>query len=170
MPTGPGSQPFIARHFRTIRLISFGLFLLGMIAFVLYPSACQFSRALAWHGFRRQMDLRFAWISFLGGMTIASAWGSPLVGLLPVFERNVTRLKRVILLVLCLLPLAFFLSSQAVASSELAWRDVQTGLVFCLPGWTINGSPIVAGQPFLRVIWRVARGLRLVPHDDTESR
>jgi hypothetical protein len=165
VPTRPESDLFITR---TIRLVSLGIFLLGMIVLVIYPSALEFSRALARDGFRRQIDLRFAWVSFLGGMAMAFASGGAIIGIFPVFQKNITKFKRIILLILCLLPLAFFLASQGVGSSELGWRVVRTGIFFCVPGWVVNGPAILTGRPFLQVIWRVMCALHLTSRDYAE--
>jgi hypothetical protein len=142
--------------------------LLAVIVFVIYPSALHLSRALAMDGFQKQMELRFAWLSLWGGMVIASAWGSAMVGLLPVFQTSITRLKRIVLLAVCLLPVAFTLLNSRAASSELRWDVVGIMITFSVPGWVINGPAILAGQPFLRVIWRVMRALRLTSSDYAE--
>jgi hypothetical protein len=172
MSTRPESQsrPFVTRHARTIRVASFGVLFLGAIVFVIYPSAGEFSRALGAEGWARQMQLRFAWLFFLGGMTIISVFGVAMIGLLPVFQTNVTRFKRIVLLILCLLPLGFFLPSEAMAPSESGWIAVKSAPGCSVPGWVVNGPAILTGQPFLAVVWRVMRALRLLSCDYAEWR
>ena len=168
MPTRPESRLFIARHAKTICLVSFGVFLFGVIVFVIYPSALQFSRALTMDGFRRQIELRFAWLAFLDGMTISSAFGGAVVGLLPVFQRNITRFKRVVLLVLCLLPMVLILLSSVAAPSEFGWQVIRSGITFSWACWLVNGPAILTGQPFLRVVWRAMRALHLTSSEYNE--
>ena len=170
MPTRPESDLFIRRHAKTIRLVSFGVFLLGVIVFVVYPSALEFSRALVMDGFRRQVDLRFAWASLLGGMAMASASGGAMIGIFPVFQRNITRFKRIILLVLCLLPMTFTLLSSVAASSGFGWPVIKVGLTLSSACWVINGPAILTGRSFLQFVWRVSRTLHLTSCEYVEWR
>jgi hypothetical protein len=170
VPTKRESDLFITRHAKTIYLVSFGGFLLGAIVFVICPSALQFSRALATNGPIRQFELRFAWLSFLGGMAIASAAGGAMIGLLPVFQRNITRLKRIVLFALCLLPGVFTLLNSVAASSEFGWQVIRCGIILSLPCWLLNGPAILTGRPFLQLGWGVMRALHLTSSDYAEWR
>lgn len=170
MPTRPESDLFITRHAKTIRLVSFGVFLLAVIVFVLYPWACAFSRALATDGPIRQGELRFAWSQFLEGMAIAFAGGGAIIGIFPVFQRSITRFKRIILFVLCLLPMTFTLLSSVAASSGFGWPVIKLGLTVSSACWIINGPAILTGRPFLQFVWRVSRTLHLTSSEYAEWR
>jgi hypothetical protein len=165
-PTNSNPPLFLTRHVKTIRLVWIVAFLSGVAVFVVYPSVLQFSHALASNGPTRQMELRFAWLSFFGGMAIASAWGGALVGMLPVFQTNMTRFKRIVLLVLCLLPMMFIMLNSAAASSELDWPVIRS---FSVPCWVINGPAVLTGQPLFQVVGRIMRKLRLTSGDHSEG-
>jgi len=170
IPPRPKPHPFFVRHKRTLSLVSDLLIVCFVSATVVY---------VAWSSFRdlfslstrdeflRQMELRFAWSSFYAGMAAVSAWGTCLVGMLSVFQSSITTLKRIVLLVLCLLP-AVFVAGMSTTSSEVGWRTIPLGLLFCLPSWLVNGPAVVTGRPFFRVVWRVVCRLRMASGDYPE--
>jgi len=164
----PQPHPFFLRHKRAIRLAS-DIFIIcilsGMVAFVIRISVPDLSRALHEDGFMRRMDLRFAWLSFCGGMTIASTSGGALVGMLSVFQSSITIPKRIFLLVFSLLPVAFVVPSLAGVFSELGWRTIPLGVLICAPSWVVNGPAILTGQPLVQVMWWIMCKLRLASGD-----
>jgi hypothetical protein len=164
-------HPFFVRHKKAIRLvsdISIICLVSALAAFVAWVSVRDVSSLPAADGAVRQTELHFDWVVFSSGMVVASAWGTFLVGMLSVFQSNITTLKRIVLLVLCLLPAVFAVGSLSVASSELGWRTVPVGVLFCVPSWLVNGPAVLTGQPFLRVMWWVMRRLRMVSGDYPE--
>ncbi len=169
-PPRPRPHPFLVRHKSAIRLVS-DLFILGfvsaMVVFVVWRSFRGLFSVSTGDEFRRQMELRFAWSSFYAGMATVSAWGTFLVGMLSVFQSDITALKRAVLLVLCFLP-ATFVAGMSTISSELGWRMVSLGLLSCLPSWLVNGPAVVTGRPFFRVMWQVVCRLRMASGDYPE--
>jgi hypothetical protein len=167
----PEPHPFFQKHKKAIRLGS-DIFIIAvvsaLVAFALSISVADLSRALREEGFTRGMDLRFAWSSFTGGTAIASRWGSALIGMLSVFQSHITATKRIILFVLCLLPIAFAVPSLAIASSELGWRSIPLGILGCAPSWIVNGPAVLTGQPWTHIMWRIMCRLRLVSGDYPE--
>lgn len=164
-------HPFFQKHRKAIRLGS-DIFIIAvvsaLVAFALSISVADLSRALREDGFLRQMDLRFAWSSFIGSMTIASTGGSALIGMLSVFQSHITVTKRIILFVLCLLPVVFAVPSLVMASSELGWRSIPLGILGCAPSWIVNGPAALTGQPWTHIMWRIMCRLRLVSGDYPE--
>jgi hypothetical protein len=167
----PEPHPFFRKHKKAIRLGS-DIFIIGfvsaLVAFALSISVADLSRALREDGFMREMDLRFAWSSFSASMTIASRWGCALVGMLSVFQSHITATKRIILFVLCLLPIVFAVPSLVIASSELGWRSIPLGVIGCAPSWIVNGPGVLTGQPWTHVMWRITCRLRLTSGDYPE--
>jgi hypothetical protein len=167
----PEPHPFFKKHKKAIRLGSDACIIAvvsGLVVFALSISVADLSRALREDGFMRQMDLRFAWSSFIGSMTIASMWGSALIGMLSVFQSHLTITKRIILFVLCLLPIMFVVPSLVIASSELGWRSIPLGVLGCAPSLIVNGPAALTGQPWTHIMWRIMCRLRLTSGDYPE--
>jgi len=167
----PKPHPFFLRHRQTISRVSdvfIICFVSAMVVFVVWFSFWDLVASPAEDEFRRQTDWQFAWGIFTGGMTIASAWGGFLVGLLSVFQANITPFKRIVLLVLCLLPVAFVVSNLSVLHSDQGWREIPLVALCVLPSWLVNGPPVLTGQPFSRIMWRLMRKLNLAPADHSE--
>ncbi len=171
-PPRPRPHPFFARHRRAVCLVSdlvIVCFVLAMVAFLVWVSFRDFFALPTGDVFRRHMELRIAWSSFSSGMVVVSAWGTFLLGMLSVFQSSITTPKRIVLLVLCFVPAAFVVGSFVAAASELDRRVISLSLLACVPSWLVNGPPAVTGQPFLRILWRVMRSLRIVSGDYSES-
>lgn len=163
-------HPFFVRHKRTLRLVSdvfIVCFVSATVAFVVWSSFRDLFSLSTGDELRRKVELRSAWSSFYAGMAMVSAWGTSLLGMLSVFQSKITVLKRMVLLVLCLLP-AVFVAGMSTTSSELGWRTIPLGLLFCLPSWLVNGPAVVTGRPFLWVMWRVMCALRMASGDYPE--
>jgi hypothetical protein len=88
--------------------------------------------------------------------------------MLSVFQSDITTLKRIVLLVLCLLPAVFAAANLSVASSEIGWSAISFGVLACIPSWVVNGPAVLTRQPFLQVMWRVMRKLNLASGDYPE--
>lgn len=167
----PKPHPFFIRHKKTIRVVS-EIFIVcsvsAMLMFVVWISFRDFASLSVTDGAIRQLELQFAWVAFSSGMVIASAWGALLVGMLSVFQSNITKLKRIILLVLCFLPAVFAAANLSVASSEISWSAISFGVLACIPSWVVNGPALLTGQSFFQVMWRVMCRLNLAPGDYSE--
>ncbi len=89
----------------------------------------------------------------------------PLIGSLSFFQSNLTRVKRIILLILCLLPALFTVPAVLTSPAENRWVVALLGVVFSAPGWIENGPSVVTGQPLFDIVWRVMRKLHLASGD-----
>lgn len=168
----PKPHPFFARHRRAVCLVSdlvIVCFVLAMVAFVVWVSFRDFFALPTEDAFRRHMELRIAWSFFSSGMVWVSACGTFLLGMLSVFQSSITTPKRIVLLVLCFVPAAFAVANLSLVSSEFGRQAILSAIVACVPSWLVNGPPVVTGQPFLRILWRVMRSLRIVSGDYSES-
>ncbi|MGA2172112.1 MAG: hypothetical protein ABSG82_03740 [Sedimentisphaerales bacterium] len=121
----------------------------------------------------------FGWIPLIysnelimGSVAVFAVWGTitsgisgGLIGLLSVFQSNLTRRKRLILFVVSILPVCFTILALMTVrfdEPETIWLTAKLGFwasVFC---WLINGSAIITGQRFTRIVWSLMRKLKLV--------
>lgn len=169
----PKPHPFFVRHKKTIR-VAMDIFIVCSVSAMLLcvvrislPGSSSLSGVAAPI---KQIELQSAWITFSAGMMVMSAWGAALVGLLSVFQSNITRLKRIVLLALCLLPVVFAVASLSRAYSGLGWRAISQSILVGVPSWLVNGPAVLTGRPFFLVMWRVMRKLNLASGDYTEWR
>jgi len=108
----------------------------------------------------------------MGSVTVFAVWGTimsgmsgGLIGLLSVFQSNLTKRKRLILFSVSILPACFTIMSlmtDRFDEPETIWLTLKLGFwasVFC---WFINGSAIITGQRFIRNAWLLMRKLKLV--------
>lgn len=84
------------------------------------------------------------------------------VGFLSVFQSNLTRLKRIILLIISLLPMAFAIIVLLIEPREAYGSVIKLGLIYSFNCWIINGPAIIIGKHFLPVCWNIMCKLRLV--------
>ena len=88
-----------------------------------------------------------------------------LVGLLSVFQTNLTRTKRVILLGICLLPIVLSILLLMIEPSLGLWSTIKLGLNYSLGCWIINGPAIIIGKHLFQVAWTILCKLRLASGD-----
>lgn len=99
----------------------------------------------------RAVYLQATWALFLMAAICLSGFSGMLVGLLSVFQSNLTKLKRVILLIVCLWPIV--LTVLAVVN-ELArgYGLIKLGLVSSFACWIVNGPAVLIGRPFFQIL------------------
>jgi hypothetical protein len=115
----------------------------------------------------RAMELQSAWSGGLVGMIFWSGLAVPLIGLLSPFYSDLTKRKRFFLFFLCLLPAAFTALALVAVSADIRWPMVQLGAIACLPGWIVNGPPILVGQHVVDFVRGVLSKLHLVSRDSS---
>jgi len=88
-----------------------------------------------------------------------------LIGLLSTFRSNLTKIKRIILLVITLMPIIFTglaLLSFPGENAEFSRSTIKMGFVNFSVCMMVNGPAIFAGQHFTRVMWSLMQKLKLV--------
>jgi len=116
----------------------------------------------------RAIDLHFALAFFLMNLIITSGFSGLFIGLLSVFQTNLTKLKRVTLLIISLLPMVFtilFLLISHPEKLEDSWSTLKLSFTASFQCWIINGPAIIVGKHFLPVAWTIMRTLRWVSGD-----
>ena len=88
-----------------------------------------------------------------------------LVGLLSVFQSNLTKAKRLILLIVCLVPIAATILALIIGPYEHARSVLKLALISSLGCLLINGPAVLAGRPFFQImnvfvtkLYRASRG------------
>ena len=120
----------------------------------------------AWHDPIQLQAVRAVHLfSLLVDVVVWSGVLGPLIGLLSFFQSNLTRFKRVILLILCLLPVLFTVPALVTGSAEDRRLMIQFGIIFSTPGWIENGPSVLTGQPLFHIIWRIMCKLHLASGD-----
>ena len=116
----------------------------------------------------RAIDLHFALAFFLMNLIIISGFSGFFIGLLSVFQSNLTKVKRIILVVISLLPIIFtilLLLINLTREPADSWSTIKIGLGASFSCWLINGPAIIIGKHFIQVAWAILRALRLVSEE-----
>jgi hypothetical protein len=172
-PPFPGAGAFFTKHRRVIVRATdlcavVVVLLLG--GFLLSFPVRDMVEALSKPQPLQAMELRFAWSFGLMTMIFWSGQAAFLIGLLSPFHSNLTRRKRIFLLLLCLLPVVLTALVLATGFAGARWSTIQLGAVACFPGWFVNAPAILWGQPIVHTVWRIMRELRLTSSDYEEWR
>ncbi|MBP7049843.1 MAG: hypothetical protein KBE65_02405 [Phycisphaerae bacterium] len=115
----------------------------------------------------RATAVQTAWSGGFVAMIFWSAHAAFFIGLLSPFYSNLTKAKRVFLLLVSLLPGALAALSLAVVPSDFRGWMIGLGVIGCMSGGLINVPPIVLGIHFVDFVQWIARKLRLVSNDSS---
>jgi hypothetical protein len=148
---------FINKHGKKVILIGNVCLLFG-IGFWFYISMLlsidALNKAMADKQPISQFAIRCIVSLFLVGMIMFTGIAGAFVGCLSAFQYNITRKKRIILLIICLLP-AFLtiadliIQPQFSPSSNDYWLIIKLGLLYSSITWLSNGITIIFGKHFL---------------------
>jgi hypothetical protein len=170
-PLPPKPSKFFSEHKKTITKIG-DIFLIFIILLLCLP---WFSflidtvlKAASEHDKIGTPELRFICSIFLILMIASSGIAAGPIGFLSVFRSNLTKAKRIILLIISLLPLIFTIINLLIAPAENLWSLVKLGLIYSSTGWIINGPAIITGKHFSRVSWAIMCKLRMASGDYPE--
>jgi hypothetical protein len=92
------------------------------------------------------------WFILLMFAICISGLSGMLLGLLSVFQSNLTNLKRAILLIIVVLPLASTILALRIDPYEDPWSILKLGLLSSLGCWLVNGPAVLAGISFFQII------------------
>lgn len=166
-PRKPGK--FYLKHKETITKITdifIILFVLvSCLSLMSFPVVQMFDALFKSPQPRRAIDLHFAWAYLFIMMIVCSGFTAMYIGMLSIFQSNLTKTKRGILLVISILPIMFTVLLLLIDPTEEPWSTVRLGLIFSCNGWVINGPAIILGKHFFPVSWSIMRRLRLVSGD-----
>jgi hypothetical protein len=84
------------------------------------------------------------------------------VGFLSVFQSNITRIKRIILLIVCLLPILFTVIQVLTGYTESLWSTVQSCLCFSAYSWIINMPVVFTGKSFSELLENIHKKVKFM--------
>jgi len=168
-PPPPKPSKFFTKHKKTITKIG-DIFLISIILLIICLQWFSFPINTALKDFSElprigTLELRLICSIFLITMIICSGTAGGLIGLLSVFRSNLTKAKRIILLIVSLLPLTVTIIALSITTTENLWSFIKIGLIYSSTCWIFNGPAIIAGKHFFWVSWKLLCKLRLASGD-----
>jgi len=172
-------NPFFEKHKRTIARTGDAflilVILLGWVPLIYMSISMSVESVCKYTHIPTNILLTSSVTFFAIGATALSGGSGVLLGLLSVFQSNLTKRKRLILLAVSVLPICFtilailairFESPQIITEkSQAIWSMVKMGLMALVTCWIFNGPAIIMGRHFIRVAWDIMRKLRWVYED-----
>lgn len=107
-------------------------------------------------------DLRYELLILFINLIITSGWTSVYIGLLSLFQKNISKLKRIFLLIICFLPVLFTVLAILYEPNENYTLSIELCLSSLSRCLLINGPAIILGIGFFRFCWLVFNKLRLI--------
>ena len=105
------------------------------------------------------------WFILLMATVCLSGLSGMLIGLLSVFQSNLTKVKRAFLLFIIVLPFASFISALVIDPHEDPWSILKLGLLSLLGCLLVNGPAVLLSKSFFQIInifltkhYRASRG------------
>lgn len=97
-------------------------------------------------------------------LIIFSGQSSLLLGLLSFFQTKLTKTKRVVLLIACLLPVLFTVLLLLIDKTIGTWSIIRICILGSFLSWIINAPAIFANKPFFQLVGDIVRKLMLGYH------
>ncbi len=164
-PTPPKPSKFATKHKKTICKATDILIICLLSVFFLllvFPAIKQIFNSSSAPPEIRSSAIHFALAAFLIVIIVWCGISGMLIGMLSVFHSNLTKAKRIFLLIICLLPLLFSVIVLLIEPGEEPWVTVALTLICSVNCWIINAPAIFLGKHFFPVAWAIMRKLRWV--------
>ena len=84
------------------------------------------------------------------------------IGLLSIFYTNITTQKRIILLIVCLLPIIFTILQLLTDILESPWLIVQACFYFSIGSWIINMPAVIVGKSSFELLGNMVKKVKLM--------
>ena len=84
------------------------------------------------------------------------------VGNLSIFHSNITKKKRMILLIVCSLPIVFTILQVLTGYTESYLSSIQLCLYSLLGSWIINMPAVIVGRSFFELLGNMAKKVKLM--------
>jgi hypothetical protein len=108
--------------------------------------------------FVQQLGSMFTFVFLTVWSGISGFW----IGLLSIFQSNITKIKRIILLILCLLPIVFTILDVLTNITESPWPIVRLCIYFSAGSWIINMPAVLIGRSSFELLWKILKKVKLV--------
>ena len=161
-PPFPGAGKFFERHKRDIKKIS-DIFIICMVLlwfplFSVLDVLTISSESEPTGTTTQQIDLAFT-------LTLLIVWSGIsgfLTGFLSVFQSNITKIKRIILLIVCLLPIVFTVLWLLSGTTESFRAVVQLCLLSSAGSWIINMPAVIVGKSSFELLGNMVKKVQLM--------
>lgn len=165
-PPFPGTGNVFVRHKVKIRkaLDVFLIILILCCWLLLLSFAVKFFQSPSPPESNRPEIQQLKWSMLLIPLIVMSGQSSLLLGLLSFFHENLTKIKRLILLIACLLPVVFTILLLMIDKTPGRWSIIQFCLLGSFLSWIINAPAIFAKKPFFKFTGDILRKLMLGYH------
>jgi hypothetical protein len=166
-PPFPGAGKFFQRHEKRITKISdiiwicILLFWSSLAFFMLYIFRKDLSVPLESEPFRT-MSLQSDRIFIFSILILWSGTSGFCVGNLSIFHSNITKIKRIVLLIVCLLPILFTVIQMLSGATENHWSTIQLCLVSLLGSWIINMPAVLVNRSFFELLGNMSKKVKLM--------
>ena len=161
-PPFPGAGKFFDRHKRDIKKIT-DLFIICTVLlwFPLFSVLDVFtvqSESEPTGIMTQQLDLVFTFTLLI----VWSGISGFLIGFLSLFRSKITKTKRIILLIVCLLPIVFTVLQILSGAKENLSSTVQLCLLSLVGSWIINMPAVIVGRSFFELLGNTAKKVKLM--------
>jgi hypothetical protein len=85
------------------------------------------------------------------------------VGFLSFFQSNITKIKRIILLIVCMFPIVFMVIQVLINAVESFWWTIELCLFFSAGSWIINMPAVLVGKSTFELLEGILKKLKLIP-------
>jgi len=166
-PPFPRTGKFFEKHKKNITKIMdiFWIFTILLLAFYSYFMLnifrTDFSILLESEPFRI-MSLQSKRMFLFSILIIWSGISGFFVGFLSVFQSNITKIKRIILLIVCLLPIVFTIIQVLTGYTESLWSTVQLCLLCSAGCWIMNMPAVLVGKSFSELMENIHKKVKLM--------
>ena len=148
-PPFPGAGKFFKKHEKsTIKICD-----IFWICTVLFWSSLAFFMLFI---FRKELMFIFSILIMWSGTS------GFCVGNLSIFHSNITKKKRMILLIVCSLPIVFTILQVLTGYTESYLSSIQLCLYSLLGSWIINMPAVIVGRSFFELLGNMAKKVKLM--------
>lgn len=163
-PPFPGAKKFFKRHEKRFTKIT-DLLVICMVllwSYIFLP--------FVWDDIRNPMESestqtliqQLGFMSTFIFLTIWSGISGFWIGLLSIFYTNITTKKRIILLIVCLLPIIFTILQLLTDTLESPWLIIQACFYFSIGSWIINMPAVIIGKSSFELLGSMVKKVQLM--------
>lgn len=166
-PPFPGAGRFFKKHEKVITKINdffwicTVLFWSALAYFMLFTFRKDLSVPLEAEPFRT-MSLQTDRMFLFSILIMWSGTSGFCVGNLSIFHLNITKIKRIILLIVCLLPIAFTILWVFSGATKSLWSTAQLCLLSSAGSWIINMPAVLVGRSFYELLRNMVKKMKLM--------
>lgn len=163
-PPFPGAKKFFKRHERRFTKIT-DLLVICMVllwSYIFLPFVWDDIRNPTESESTQTLIQQLGFMSTFIFLTIWSGISGFWIGLLSIFYTNITTQKRIILLIVCLLPIIFTILQLLTDILESPWLIVQVCFYFSIGSWIVNMPAVITGKSSFELLGNMVKKVQLM--------